>query len=101
MMMAAQEHEVRKVGVTTGFPRDDVMDIGKGHVRTAREPTLSVPAYDLSALRTGGEAPGPSLVHGVTHIVVDGHGDGGVTGDALHRLDVDQAVVLELGGQVA
>ena len=53
---------------------------------------MAVPADDLSSLGTRGEAPRPALVHGVARLVVDSHDHGGVTGDPLHRLDVDQAV---------
>ena len=60
---------------------------------------MSVPPHHLSALGLGREAPGPALVHGVADVVVDGDGDGGVTGDALHGLAVDQAVPFELPGE--
>ena len=62
---------------------------------------MSVPAHDLSALGRGRESPGPALVHGVPDIVVGGDDDGGVTGDSLHCLGVDQAVTLEVAGQGA
>ena len=78
-----------------------MVDGGEGGVGTAREPALSVPADHLSSLGSGREAPGPALVHGVAQRIVDGHHHGGVTGDALDRFDVDQAVVLELGRQLA
>ena len=77
------------------------MDGGEGDVGTAREPALAVPADHLSSLGPGREAPGPALVHGVPDVVVDRHHHGGVTGDALDRLDVDQAMVLELARQLA
>ena len=100
MVPAAQQHQVGQVGPTAGFPREDVVDDGKGDVGTAREPTVAVPADDLASLGARGEAPGPALVHGVAQRVVDGNDDGGVTGDALHRLDVDQTVMLELPCQL-
>ena len=46
----AEQGQIVEVGAATGFPRDDVVDIGEGHVGAAREATLSVPAHDLSAL---------------------------------------------------
>ncbi len=98
-MVFAKEDEVGEVGSSSGFPRLDVVHMGEGHVRTAREPTTSVPSLDLSALALSRKTPGPALVHGVPDIVVDRHRNGGVTGDALHRLAVDQAVPLEFAGQ--
>ena len=61
---------------------------------------MAVPAHDLSPLGPGREALGPALVHGVADLVVHGHHDGSIAGEAPHRLDVDQAVVFELAGQV-
>ena len=62
---------------------------------------MSIPAHDLSALGIGRFSPGPALVHGVPDVVVDPDGDGGVTGDPLHGLALDQAVALELAGELA
>src|SRR3984957_20884975 len=99
MVVFAQEGEVGQVGCSSGFPRHDVVHMGEGDVGTAREPTMSVPALDLSALAWTGKTPGPALVHGVPDIVVDRHRNGGVTGDPPHRLAIDQAVPFELARQ--
>ena len=62
---------------------------------------MSVPALDLAALGVARCPPGPALVHGVTDVVVDPDGDGGVTGDLLDGFCADQAVTLEHTGQIA
>ena len=41
---------------------EDVMDIGEGHVGTTREPTMSVPAHDLTSLGIARCSSGPALV---------------------------------------
>ena len=97
----AEQSEIVEVGPAPGFPRDDVMDVGEGHVGTARETTMSITSHDLSALGIAWEPSRPPLVHGVPDVVVNRHRDGGVTGDAPHRVGVDQAPVLELAGQGA
>ena len=97
----AEQGQIVEVGPAPGFPRDDVVDVGEGHVGTAREATVTIAPHDLSALGVAREPLGPALVHGVPDVVVEGDHDGGVTGDPLHRLAVDQAPVLELGGQGA
>jgi hypothetical protein len=61
---------------------------------------MSIPSQHLSALRLGRETLGPALVHGVPVVVVDRDGDGGIAGDLLHGLAVDQADALELTGEV-
>ena len=61
---------------------------------------MAVSPHHLPALGIGRESPGPALVHGVAGVVVDGDGDGGVTGHPLHGLAVDQAVPLELPGEL-
>ena len=99
MVVETGEHEIAQVGRPVGFPRDNVMDIGEGHVRAAWEATMSIPAQDLSALGLARKPPGPALVHGVPDVVVDREDDGGVTGDPLHCLSVDEADVLELTGE--
>ena len=95
----AEQGQIVEVGPAPGFPRNDVVDIGEGHVGAAREATVSIPPHDLSALGIGREPSGPALVHGVPDVVVERHDNGGVTGDPLHGLAVDQAVVLELAGE--
>jgi hypothetical protein len=72
MVVQACEREVVEVGATSGFPRNDVMDIGECHVGTVREATMSIPPHHLSALRLGRESLGSALVHGVPDVVVDG-----------------------------
>ena len=57
--MPAEQSQVVEVGAASGFPRDDVVDIGEGDVGAAREATTSVPAHHLSALGVGGEPLGP------------------------------------------
>ena len=101
MVVQACESQIVQVGAAAGFPRDDVVHIGEGHVGTARKATVPVPAHHLSALGLGREPFGPALVHGVPDVVVEGDDDGGVTGDPPHRLDIDQAVLLELAGEAA
>src|SRR5271155_5713078 len=75
------------------------MHIGKGRVRAAWEPAMSIPSQYLSALGPGRETPGPAFVHGVSDVVVDRDGNGGVTGDPAHRFGVDEADVMELAGE--
>src|SRR5580692_3195457 len=101
MVVQTGQGQIVEVGAAPGFPRKNVVHIGEGHVGTAREPTMSVPPQDLSALRLGRETAGPALLHGVPDVVVDPNDDGGVTSDPLQRLDVDQTAVLELAGQHA
>ena len=60
---------------------------------------MSIPSHDFAPLSGRREPSGPALVHGVSDLVVEGHDDGGVTGDPLHGLAIDQAVLLELAGQ--
>ncbi len=62
---------------------------------------MSVAPHDLSALGITREPSGPALVHGVPDVVVNRHRDGGVTGDPLYRLAIDQTVVVELAGEGA
>src|ERR1700683_4617367 len=66
MVVHAGEGEIVEVGPATGFPRNDVVDVGEGHVGTAREATVPVPPQHLSALGLGGAPFGPALVHWVT-----------------------------------
>jgi hypothetical protein len=101
VVVFAEENESGEVGSSSGFPRDDVVHMGEGHVPTAREATMSIPSPHLSALGLSRKTPGPALLHGVPDIVVDRHGKGGVTGDALDRLRIDQAVPLEFARQAA
>jgi hypothetical protein len=53
------------------------------------------------ALGVGVEPSDPALVHGVPDVVVEGDDDGGVTGNPLHRLAIDQAAVSELADEDA
>jgi hypothetical protein len=52
MVVAAQQNHVGQVGTTSGFPSDDVVHDGEGHVAAARVPAVAVPADDLSSLGT-------------------------------------------------
>jgi hypothetical protein len=61
---------------------------------------MSISPSDLSALCPGRIAAAPSFVHRPTRVVVDGQRHRGVTGDLLHGGDAEQAVLLELAGQV-
>src|ERR1700678_1215976 len=99
MVMEALEHHVAEIGQAARFPRNDVMHIGKGHVRAIGEPAMSIPSPYLSALGLGRETPGPAFVHGVSDVVVDRYRNGGVTGDPAHRFGVDEADVIELAGE--
>ena len=97
MMMSAEQRYCRGRSAP-GLPGHDVMDIGEGHVvqpgkRHSRSRRLTSRRWACW------EALGPSLVHGVPDVVVDPDGDGGVTGDPLDRLGIDQAVTLELTGE--
>ena len=101
MVMQTEKREVFKVGPAARLPGHDVVGVGEGDVGAAREAAVAVPAHDLSALGVGRLSPGPALVHGVPDVVVDTDGDGGVAGDLADGLGVDQAVALEVPGQLA
>ena len=101
MVVQTKEREILQVGRPAGFPWLDVMGVGEGDVGATREPTMSIPSHDLPSLGIGGCSSGPALVHGVTHVVVDGDGDGGVTRDLADGRSADQAGSLELAGQIA
>src|SRR5258708_33047134 len=101
MVVQTDEREVVEVGPAAALPGHDVVDVGEGDVPTSGEAAMSVPAHDLAALGVARCPPGPALVHGVTDVVVDPDGDGGLTGDLSDDLCADQAVALELTGQVA
>ncbi len=59
---------------------------------------MPVASHDLAALGIGRETSGPTLVHRVTDVVVEGHDDRRVTGDPAHGVGADQPVTLELAG---
>ena len=96
MMMNTEQDQIVEVGPAPGFPRDYVVHVGEGPVGTAGETAMAIAPDDLSSLGLCWEAFGPTLVHGVADVVVDPDGDGGVTGDPLHRVAIDQSVMLEL-----
>ena len=100
MVMQAREREVVDIGPAARFPRNDVMHIGEGHVGASGKPAVAISPHHFPALGIGRIPSGPALVHGVAGVVVDGDGDGGVTGDLLHGLPIDQAVLLELSGEL-
>ena len=100
MVMEAHERKVVEVGLASRFPRHDVMHIGEGHVGASGKPAVAVSPHHLPALGIGRESPGPALVHGVADVIVDGDGDGGVARHPLHGLAIDQAVPLELPGEL-
>ena len=99
MAKETEQGQIVEVGPAPGFPLDDVVDVGEGHVGTTREATPPVPPHHLSTLGIARETSCPALVHGVPEVVVEGHHNGGVTGDPPHRLSVDQATMPELAGQ--
>ena len=67
-----------------GFHGCDVVRVDEDRVGTSGEATMSVSAPELAALGGGRISAGPSLVHRVAHVVVEGHHHGGVTGQAPH-----------------
>ena len=100
VVVATEQGEVVYVGAPARLPRHDVVDVGEGDVGAAREATVPVAPAHLAAQGRARKAPGPALVHGVPDVVVDGNGDGGVTGDAPDGLGVDQPMMLEFAGEL-
>src|SRR6185437_733022 len=96
VMMDAEQCEVVDVRRAARGPGLDVMHVGEGDVGAAGETTVPVAASDLPALGRGRISPGPTLVEGVAHIVIEGADEGGITGEPPHDLAVDQTAALEL-----
>jgi hypothetical protein len=101
VMMDAQQTQIVEIRRTAvRFPTFDVMGVRERHVRTAREPAMSVPPPHLAALRSTRVTAAAPFVHRPACVIVDGQRDGGVADDPLHGGRAEQAVSLELPREV-
>ncbi len=75
MVMEAQEGQVVDVGTPAGLPVPDVMGVRERRIGTSGEAAVPIPPPDLPALGLRRVTPGPTLVHRVAHVVVDGNDD--------------------------
>jgi hypothetical protein len=101
MVVLTEERQVVEIGLAAvAFPPADVMRIDEGRVSATGEAAMSVSAPEFSALSGGRISASPAFVHRVAYIVVEGHDERGVTGQAPCDHGVDESTVLELAGQV-
>ena len=61
---------------------------------------MSISSHDLATLRPARETSGPTLVHRVAEVVIEGNDHGGVASQPAYRVGADQPVTLQLARQL-
>ena len=82
VVVLAQQNQIVQVGLAADPHGLMWCTLVKVTLVQPRETAMSIPSHDLPALGIGRKASGPTLVHRVTDVVVEGDDHGGVAGDA-------------------